>query len=50
MSDPAAVRQRLRSHALGLPEAWEDHPWGETVVKVGKKVFAFLGTDGSAEP
>lgn len=33
----------LRTHAAGLPEAWEDHPWGETVYKVGKKVFVFFG-------
>lgn len=29
--------------ALGLPEAYEDHPWGEDVVKVGTKIFVFLG-------
>jgi predicted DNA-binding protein (MmcQ/YjbR family) len=37
----------IRSFAFSLPEAWEDHPWGESVAKVGKKVFVFLGsTDG----
>ncbi len=33
----------LRSYALSLPEAWEDHPWGETAIKVRKKVFLFMG-------
>jgi predicted DNA-binding protein (MmcQ/YjbR family) len=33
----------LLAHALTLPEAWEDHPWGENVAKVGKKVFVFFG-------
>ena len=35
----------LLSYALTLPEAWEDHPWGDTVVKVRKKIFLFLGQD-----
>jgi predicted DNA-binding protein (MmcQ/YjbR family) len=39
-SDVADV---VRRHALSYPGAWEDHPWGETVVKVGKKIFVFLG-------
>ena len=39
------IARRLKSFALELPEAWEDHPWGDTVVKVGKKVFVFLGSD-----
>ena len=26
----AALRDRLRERALALPEAYEDHPWGET--------------------
>ena len=33
----------IREFAAALPEAWEDHPWGETAFKVGKKVFVFLG-------
>ncbi len=29
--------------ALRLPGAYEDHPWGESVAKVNKKVFVFMG-------
>lgn len=39
------LRTKLRDFALGLPEAHEDLPWGERVVKVKKKVFVFLGMD-----
>lgn len=46
---PEKVRARLLRLALGLPGAWEDHPWGETVVKVDKKVFVFLGMDEAGE-
>jgi predicted DNA-binding protein (MmcQ/YjbR family) len=38
-------RSELLDFALALPEAWEDHPWGESVAKVGKKVFVFFGMD-----
>src|SRR5947209_13394737 len=44
----AAVRNQLLRAALAYPGAWEDHPWGETVVKVGKKVFVFLGISGKS--
>jgi predicted DNA-binding protein (MmcQ/YjbR family) len=37
----------VRAFAAGLPEAWEDHPWGESVYKVGKKVFVFFGVLGT---
>lgn len=39
---PETIFEALRAHALSLPEAWEDHPWGETVIKVRKKIFIFL--------
>ncbi|MET8862181.1 MmcQ/YjbR family DNA-binding protein [Nonomuraea sp. NPDC004580] len=45
MSDWHDVREELLAFALGLPEAREDHPWGDTVVKVNKKIFVFLGSD-----
>lgn len=36
--------ESLLSFALGLPGTREDHPWGETVAKVGAKVFVFFGS------
>jgi predicted DNA-binding protein (MmcQ/YjbR family) len=36
---------KLRALALRYPEAREDFPWGERVIKVGKKVFVFMGSD-----
>jgi predicted DNA-binding protein (MmcQ/YjbR family) len=41
----AKAAASLRKHALSLPEAIEDFPWGERVAKVKGKVFVFLGTD-----
>jgi predicted DNA-binding protein (MmcQ/YjbR family) len=37
--------RRAREFALSLPGAGEEFPWGESVAKVNKKVFAFLGTE-----
>jgi predicted DNA-binding protein (MmcQ/YjbR family) len=33
----------LWEHCRDKPDAQEDHPWGDTVFKIGGKVFAFLG-------
>jgi predicted DNA-binding protein (MmcQ/YjbR family) len=40
------VHTALRAFAFKFPGAWEDHPWGESVAKVDKKVFAFFGLEG----
>ncbi len=37
--------EALKAHALTYPGTFVDHPWGETVVKVAKKVFIFMGVD-----
>ena len=34
----------LTAFALRFPGTREDFPWGDHVVKVGKKVFVFMGT------
>ena len=38
------AKAALRAFALAYPGAREEFPWGERVIKVGKKVFVFLGT------
>ena len=43
----AGVRDKVREFALSLPEATEEHPWGEDVAKVRGKIFVFLGSPGS---
>ncbi|MEA3214237.1 MAG: hypothetical protein QOJ19_393 [Acidimicrobiia bacterium] len=43
-TDPVATMNDLLAWALGLPGAFEDHPWDSApVVKVNKKIFAFFG-------
>ena len=43
--DAARTRRAVLESALALRAAWEDHPWDERVVKVGKKIFVFGGMD-----
>ena len=51
MSRPAEIRRKLLAYAQTLPGAWVDHPWGEDVVKVRKKVVVFFGMpEGSEHP
>ncbi len=40
---PAPLLDALRTYGLSLPEATEDFPWGERVLKVKNKVFVFMG-------
>ena len=36
----------LRDYSLAKPGAWPDEPWeGDSVAKVGSKIFAFLGSE-----
>jgi predicted DNA-binding protein (MmcQ/YjbR family) len=40
------TREELLDHCLAKPGAWQDEPWeGDVVVKVGGKIFAFLGAE-----
>jgi predicted DNA-binding protein (MmcQ/YjbR family) len=40
-----AAETRLRTMALSLPEVREDHPWGHSAFKVGKKAFLFMASE-----
>ena len=45
------TRDDLIAHCVDKPGAWLDEPWeGDEVVKVGDKIFAFLGQPDSATP
>lgn len=41
-----SLADALRAYALTLPEAAEDFPWDELVIKVRGKIFLFLGRGG----
>jgi predicted DNA-binding protein (MmcQ/YjbR family) len=43
----ARAEAALRDAALAYPETHEDHPWGETAMKVKGKVFLFMRADES---
>ncbi|MFH9011510.1 MmcQ/YjbR family DNA-binding protein [Streptomyces sp. NPDC017943] len=43
-------REKVRAFALGLPGAVEEFPWGESVAKVNRKVFVFLGVRDGSHP
>jgi predicted DNA-binding protein (MmcQ/YjbR family) len=48
MDDIGRLRLRLNDYAAALPGAHVEFPWGERVVKVGSKIFLFLGSDDPA--
>jgi predicted DNA-binding protein (MmcQ/YjbR family) len=35
-------REHAQAYALTFPGAYPEHPWGQTVIKVKKKVFLFV--------
>jgi len=43
MDDPIITpRDHAQAYALSFPGAYAEHPWGQTVIKVKRKVFLFV--------
>lgn len=42
MDRDTTAREHAQRYALSFPGAYAEHPWGQTVVKVSKKVFLFV--------
>lgn len=42
-SKAAQAENKIVKACLKYPGAYEDFPWGERVIKVGKKIFVFVG-------
>lgn len=40
-----SAEEALIQCALAYPQAREDFPWGERVIKVGKKIFVFINCE-----
>ncbi len=43
MTKRRSTHRRILEFALSFPGAYEDHPWGDDVVKVNNKIFVFAG-------
>lgn len=41
-NDMTMPRDHAQVYALCLPGAYAEHPWGQTVIKVKRKVFLFV--------
>jgi predicted DNA-binding protein (MmcQ/YjbR family) len=45
-----ATWEKLHAFAASLPGAYDDMPWGDHCVKVGKKIFIFMGDPDATQP